>query len=107
TQSSGAVSATLSATDSLAVAARADDPDGVKEVAIWGTDKETCTDSQGLATVRGPGLAGAPLVESADTATSGTTTVQRTVSQPVVILYGTSPGAGGRIGPLKASRTTE
>ena len=90
-QTSGPMSATLSPTDSLAVAARVDDPDGVKQVAIWGTEKKTCTDPTGVGTVTGPGLAGAPLIDSTDNATSGTTTNQRTISQPVRVADYTCP----------------
>jgi hypothetical protein len=83
-QTSGPASGTLSATDSIAVAGRVDDPDGVKGVAIWGTEKKTCIDPvSGLGTTTGPGLAGVPLIESTDTQTSGTTTNQRAISTPV------------------------
>lgn len=84
-QTSGPLTGALSATDSIQVAARADDPDGVRQVAIWGTERKTCTDPQsGLGTITGPGLAGAPIAESTETAT-GTTTNQRVVSTPVRI----------------------
>jgi hypothetical protein len=84
TETSGAVSGTLAASDSIQVAARGDDSEGVRQVAIWGTTTKTCTDPSGNATREGPGLAGAPLADSTDTAApGGTTTIQRVVSVPL------------------------
>ena len=91
-ETSGPVAGTLSANDSIQLAARGDDPEGVRQVAIWGTTEKTCTDANGIATRQGPSLAGAPLAESTDTATTGgTTTNQRVVTYPVRVADYTCP----------------
>lgn len=93
TQTSGPVSGAMVADESMAVVARADDPEGVRTVEIWGTEEKTCADPQsGLSTRTGPGLVALPLVENIDTATAGgTTTNQRTVRHPVVMTSFTCP----------------
>lgn len=93
TETSGPVSGTMAADESMAVVARADDPEGVRTVEIWGTVEKTCADPQsGLSTRTGPGLVALPLVENIDTATAGgTTTDQRTVRHPVVMTTFTCP----------------
>ena len=74
TPTSGPISASWKGASSLVLGARAEDPEGVREVAIWGTTEKTCTDASGIATKTGPGLPGAPLAASTDTATPGGTT---------------------------------
>lgn len=79
TQTSGPVSGTLAADESIAVVARADDPEGVLYVGIWGGRKLICAEPSG-----GYVASGTALVTSTDTAVAGgTTTVQRIVSYPV------------------------
>jgi hypothetical protein len=91
-QSSGPVSGSLAATDSFIVAARADDPEGVRQVQILGTLMKGCTNPQ-----TGEGAVGAPgpgdvLAESTETSTT-TTTIQRVVSTPVRMAdYTCNPG---------------
>jgi hypothetical protein len=73
TPTSGAVTGSWSGTESIVIAARAEDPEGVKEVAIWGTTQKTCTDAGGTATNEGPGSATVQLAVSTDPATPGGT----------------------------------
>ena len=71
TSSSGPVGAQWADRETLTLFARVDDPEGVREVAIWGTTKLTCVPASGLATTRGPGLVTAPLTVSTDDAKAG------------------------------------
>jgi len=64
TSFTGPLGAQWSARETLTLFARVDDPEGVREVAVWGTTKHTCVAASGLATTRGPGLATAPLAVS-------------------------------------------
>jgi hypothetical protein len=58
--------------DSYFLRAIAEDPDGIKQVAIWGTTEKTCEDpATGIAQLTGPGLVGAPLVQDMSAATVG------------------------------------
>lgn len=85
TTTSGDVSGTLAADDSIALSGRVDDSEGVKQAALWGTTEKTCLFADGHAEKQGPELVGAPLVESTDPATSGSTTTQRVVSHPLKV----------------------
>ncbi len=63
---------TMGKAESFLVRAIVEDPDGVKDVAIWGTDERTCMDpTTGVAQKSGPGFAGAPLILNPDPATAG------------------------------------
>lgn len=60
--------------DSFILRAVAEDSDGIKEVAIWGTTEKTCTDpTTGTAQHDGPDLASAPLTKDMSSATVGGT----------------------------------
>ena len=66
---------------SALVYASAEDPEGLKEIAIWGTDEHSCIDSQGTAAKTGPGLAGGRLTTETDpTAPNGKAHTQLYVS---------------------------
>jgi hypothetical protein len=65
---------TIGRGDSYFLRAIAEDPDGVKEVAIWGTTEKVCEDPvTNTASPPGPGLSGAPIVKDMSSATAGGT----------------------------------
>ena len=58
--------------DSFVLRAVAEDPDGIKEVAIWGTIEKVCEDpATGTTSPPGPGLSGAPMARDTSSATVG------------------------------------
>jgi hypothetical protein len=71
TPSSGAVAGSWSGAESLTISARVDDPEGAREVAIWGTTRTTCFSADGTGSGGNPGLASAPLAVNSDSATPG------------------------------------
>ena len=93
TPSSGSITGTLAADESMAVIVRAQDPEGVKAAEVWGTEEKTCTDPQsGIATRTGPGLVALPLIANTDSATTGgTARTIRSARQPVVMTDFTCP----------------
>ena len=93
TPTSGPVTGTLAADKSMAVIARAEDPEGVQSVEVWGTEEKTCGNPQtGLSTRTGPGFVALPLIANTDTATTGgTARTQRSARQPVVLSSFTCP----------------
>ena len=92
TQTSGPITGTLAANESMAIIAVAEDPEGVRTVEVWGTDEKTCTSQSGIATRTGPGLVALPLKESTDTATfPGETRTQRSARHGVVMTDFTCP----------------
>ncbi len=95
TPTSGPVSGSLAADESMQVVARVDDPEGVKEVTIWEGAKQTCVDAAGDATSEGS-LDGQAAVTSTDSGGAATTTAQRTASHAVNVAGYTCP-AGTRL----------
>ena len=73
--------------ESFILRAVAEDPDGIKEVAIWGTVAKSCADPiTGDVTTEGPGLQGGPLARDASSATvGGTASTMRYVSYGVKV----------------------
>ena len=78
--------------DSFVLRALADDSDGIKEVAIWGTTEKTCTDpTTNMAQHVGPGQK-APLVKDmSSSAVGGTASSVRYVSYVVKVDISCSP----------------
>jgi hypothetical protein len=73
--------------DSFILRAIAEDPDGIKEVALWGTSEKTCEDpATDKASHSGPGLVSAALIKDSSAApVGGTATSARYVSYMVKV----------------------
>ena len=84
--------------ESFILRAVAEDSDGIKEVAIWGTTEKTCTDpTTGTAQVTGPGLQAAPLIKDMSSATVGGTASSVRYVSYVVKVDSTCPPTAPRL----------
>ena len=83
---------TIGRGDSYILRAVAEDVDGVKEVAIWGTSEKVCEDpATNTASAPGPGLSGVPIVKDMSSATAGGTATSKRYVSYVVKVDATCP----------------